>query len=113
LNGLLNRAHRPADPNEAILDSTMAGILRDAATRAPDRLALVAGTADPASRVRRTDAELAGEATAVAQILAERFAQGERIAVLAPSTPDFFTLRAGASSSPSRPAGNRARRRTS
>jgi fatty-acyl-CoA synthase len=88
----LTRSHWPADPVESILDSTVAGILRDAAARAPDRLALVAGTADPASRIRRTYAELAGEVAAVAHVLAERFVPGERVAVLAPSIPEFFTL---------------------
>jgi fatty-acyl-CoA synthase len=74
------------------LDSTIASILRDAALRAPDLVALVAGTADPALRRRRTYAESAAEAEAVARALAARFSPGERIAVLAPSTPESFLL---------------------
>jgi fatty-acyl-CoA synthase len=78
--------------SEAILDSTIAGILHGAAARAPDRLALVAGTTDPAGRVRCTYAQVAGEAAAVARALAARFAPGDRIGVLAPSVPEFFVL---------------------
>jgi fatty-acyl-CoA synthase len=82
----------PSDANEAIADSTIASILRDAAVRAPDQTALVAGTADPSTRVRRTYAHVVAEAEAVARVLAARFSPGERIAVLAPSIPESYLL---------------------
>jgi fatty-acyl-CoA synthase len=82
----------PADASEAILDSTIAGILRDAAARAPDRTAVVAGTAEPSTRVRRTYAQAVAEAEAVARTLAARFSPGDRIAVLAASTPESYLL---------------------
>jgi fatty-acyl-CoA synthase len=89
---VLTASHWPADTSEAIVDSTIAGILRDAAARVPDQLALVAGTADPTTRIRRTYAEITNEAEAVARALAARFAPGDRIAVLAPSIPELFVL---------------------
>ena len=58
--------------DEPILDSTIASILRDAAARAPDRIAVVAGTADPGLRRRRTYAQADAEAEAVARALAAR-----------------------------------------
>jgi fatty-acyl-CoA synthase len=85
-------SYRPADTSEAILDSTVAGILRDAAAAAPDRVALVAGTVDAATRTRRTYAEIVAEAEAVARALAARYAPGDRVAVLAPSVPESFVL---------------------
>src|SRR5262249_31783305 len=90
--GVLTQSYWPADTNDAILDSTIAGILRDAAARVPDGVALVAGTADPAARTRRTYAQVATEAEAVARALAARFAPEQRIAVLAPSLPELFVL---------------------
>jgi fatty-acyl-CoA synthase len=78
--------------NEPVLDSTIASILRDAAARAPDRVAVVAGAADPSLRRRRTYAEAEIEAEAVACALAARCSPGERIAVLAPSTPESCLL---------------------
>jgi fatty-acyl-CoA synthase len=88
----VSTSHWTPDTSEPILDSTIAGILRDAAASAPDRVAVVAGTADPAARTRRTYAELATEAEAVARTLAARFAPGERLAVLAPSIPESLVL---------------------
>jgi len=89
---VLTQAYWPADTDAAILDSTIAGILRDAATLAPDRVALVAGAADPAARARWTYRQVAAEAEAAARSLAARFAPGERVAVLAPGIPEFFVL---------------------
>jgi fatty-acyl-CoA synthase len=75
-----------------MLDSTIASVLRDAAARAPDRVAVVAGTKDPGGRKRRTFAEVEAEADAVAHALVARSNPGERIAVLAPSTPEAYLL---------------------
>jgi fatty-acyl-CoA synthase len=85
-------SQRAADTREPVLGSTIAGILRDAALRAPDRTAVVAGTADPAGRVRRSYAEACAEAEAVARVLAARLAPGDRVAVLAPSIPESYLL---------------------
>jgi acyl-CoA synthetase (AMP-forming)/AMP-acid ligase II len=87
----LTESYWPAS-DAALHASTIAGILRDAAARAPDRVALVAGTADPSRRARRTYAEVLGEAEAAARAMAARFEPGERLAVLAPSTAESFLL---------------------
>jgi fatty-acyl-CoA synthase len=88
----LKESQWPLDPSEAILDSTIAGILRDAAACAPDRVALVAGTADPSTRTSRTYSQAVAEAEAVAHLLSRRFSPGDRIAVLAPSIPESYLL---------------------
>ncbi len=88
----MNLSQWPSDAGAAIVDSTIAGILRDAAAHAPDRTAVVAGTMDPATRVRRTYAQAVSEAEAIARVLAARFAPGDRIAVLAPSIPESCLL---------------------
>src|SRR5690349_17027461 len=75
-----------------IRDTTIASILRSAAADAPERVAFVAGATDPADRVRRTYAEVLSEAETVARALGARYEAGERIAVLAPGTPELFTL---------------------
>jgi fatty-acyl-CoA synthase len=88
----LKESRWPADASEAILDSTIAGILREAAAQVPHRTAVVAGTADPSMRVRRTYFQAVAEAEAVACVLAARFSPGDRIAVLAASTPESYLL---------------------
>jgi fatty-acyl-CoA synthase len=87
----LSLSHWPAS-DEPVLDSTIASILRGAAAGAPDREAVVAGTSDPGLRRRRTYAQACAEAEAVARSLARRFSPGERLAVLAPSTPESWLL---------------------
>lgn len=85
-------SYRPADASAPLHDSTVAGILREAAAHAPDRVALVAGAPDRSLRTRRTYAEVLAEAEAVARGLAARYAPGDRVAVLAPSLPEALVL---------------------
>ncbi|HLM95703.1 MAG TPA: class I adenylate-forming enzyme family protein [Acidimicrobiales bacterium] len=85
-----------ADDTEPVLDSTVASILRDAASRSPHITALVAGTADPASRRRWSYAELLADAQGAARALAARFGPSERVAVVAPSIPESLLLTYGA-----------------
>jgi len=87
----LRVSHRPA-LEEAVLDTTVAGILREAAAVAPDVTALVHGAADPDRRRRWTYAELAAAAERAAGALAARFEPGERVAVWAPSLPESLVL---------------------
>ncbi|HEY8527271.1 MAG TPA: class I adenylate-forming enzyme family protein [Acidimicrobiales bacterium] len=88
----LETSYWPADESEPVLDTTIAGVLRDAAAAAPDRPAIVAGVPDPAQRTRRTYAEAVAEAEAVARVLASRCSPGDRVAVLAPSIPESYLL---------------------
>ena len=81
-----------ADDAEPVLDTTVGSILRDAAHRSPHTTALVAGTADPATRRRWTYAELLANAEIAAAALAARFEPSERVAVVATSIPESLIL---------------------
>jgi fatty-acyl-CoA synthase len=89
-----------ADDTEPVLDTTVASILRDAARRSPDTVALVAGgatsgataTPDPGARRRWTYVELLADAERAAAALAARFGPAERVAVIATSIPESFIL---------------------
>ena len=75
-----------------VRELTLGGLLREAATLRPDRVALVAGVADPARRREWTYAQLLEEATTAARALRTRFQPGERIAVWAPNYPEWVVL---------------------
>jgi fatty-acyl-CoA synthase len=64
-----------------ILNTTVGGVLRTAAERAPDTIALIAGSPDPAARATWTYAELLSEAERAARALLARFWPGEPVAV--------------------------------
>jgi fatty-acyl-CoA synthase len=79
-----------------VLATTIASILRDAATAAPDATALVEGTVghhvDVRSRRRFTYAQLLEIACRSAGELVDRFEEGSRLACFAPSTPEALVL---------------------
>jgi fatty-acyl-CoA synthase len=87
-------AHGPGQP--ALREQTIGQLLQHAARDVPDRLALVAGTADPAARRRWTYAELLHEATRTAQALLTHFEPGDRVAVWAHNIPEWVMLEFGA-----------------
>ena len=80
-----------ADPADRILDSTIGGVLRDAAETATDQIALVDGDVDDDPR-RWTYGELLAAAETVAAGLAARFDPGERLAVWLPTRPEALIL---------------------
>ena len=82
----------PADTSEPVLETTVGGILRAAATAGLDMLAMVGGVPDPGQRRRWTYAELLAEAEQAARALTTRFAPGERVAVWAPNLPEWVIL---------------------
>jgi fatty-acyl-CoA synthase len=87
------------DRTEAVLDTTVGGILRDAAGRSPDTVALVEGAPGGAAgtaRRRWTYAELLSAAERAAAALSARCAGGARVAVAAPSIPESLVLTYGA-----------------
>ncbi len=84
----------PATP--AVRDLTFGDLLRKAAEAAPDRIALIAGVADPALRRQWTYAQLYREARRTARALLTRFKPGERITVWAQSIPEWVMLEFGA-----------------
>jgi len=87
-----SRAVDPTGPDNAVLETTVAGILRQAAVAAPGVTALVQGVSDPERRRRWTYAELAVAAERAAGALAARFDVGERVAVWSPSIPESLVL---------------------
>ena len=94
--GIPDWSYVPADTSAPILETTVGGILRDAASRHPDRTALVEGIPDEDARRRWTYAELLAEAEIVAKALSGRFEKGERLAVWAPNIPEWVILEFGA-----------------
>src|SRR5689334_3705394 len=88
----LTYAHWPADRTEPVLETTIGDVLREAVRRAPDDVALVAGSPDPAARRRWSYGELLAEAERAAGALLCRFAPGERVAVCAPNVPEWVVL---------------------
>ena len=84
----------PATP--VVRDMTFGDLLRKAAEAAPDRLALIAGVADPALRRQWTYTQFYGEARRTARALLTRFKPGERVAVWAQNIPEWVMLEFGA-----------------
>ena len=62
-----------ADESEPVLETTVGGILRAAAARHPERVALVEGILDADARRRWTYAELLADAETAARALSGRF----------------------------------------
>ncbi len=90
----LIESYVPADTSSPVLETTVGGILRDAAARAPDQAALIEGV--PGERRSWTYAELLADAERVARALAARFDKGDRVAVWAPNIPEWVLLEYGA-----------------
>jgi len=82
----LTTSYWPAHPSAPILETTVGGVLRSAAGRAPDRVALIDGDR------RWTYAELLAEAERAARALLTRFEPGEPVAVWAGNGPDWLVL---------------------
>jgi fatty-acyl-CoA synthase len=87
----LTLAHWRPDGSDAVLETTVGGVLRVAAEQAPDLPALVVGAADPASP-RWTYAELLAEAERGARALLAHFEPGEPVAVCAGNVPEWVLL---------------------
>jgi fatty-acyl-CoA synthase len=85
-------SYYPPDTSSPILDTTIGGILRTAAEQAPDQIALIEGSPDPARRREWRYAQLLAEAERAAHALRARFGPGERIAVWAGNCPEWVLL---------------------
>jgi len=83
----------PAEP--AVRDLTIGAALAEVTALCPQRIALVAGTPDPALRRQWTYAELYQDSLTVARALRRRFEPGERVAVWAPNIPEWILLEYG------------------
>ena len=80
----------PTEP--PVRELTLGDLLKEVAEQTPDRLALIAGTADPAARRQWTYAELNEEALRAAYALRTRFEPGERVAIWAPNVPEWVIV---------------------
>jgi len=90
------RSYVAADRTQPVYDTTVGGILVEAAARFAARPALVEGTAHPPDRRRWTYMELLEAATGAARALLAHFAPGERVALWAPNIPEWVILEFGA-----------------
>ncbi len=83
-------------PQPEVRDITLGELLASAAGSAPERVALIAGVADPADRREWTYAELFEQSMRTARALRKRFEPGERVAVWAPNVPEWIMMEFGA-----------------
>jgi len=88
----LTESHAIGPSTPQVRDITIGAALAEAAADAPDRIALIAGTPDPANRREWTYTELLAESTTAARAIAGRFKPGERVAVWAPNLPEWVIL---------------------
>src|SRR4051812_24357401 len=94
--GALRESYYAADQSDQVLETTVGGILCEAARQAPDQPALIGGHPDPSERRRWTYGELLEDAERCAQALLGRFEPGARIAVWAPNIPEWEVVEFGA-----------------
>jgi len=92
----LTSAYWPAQPSTPLRETTIGSILRDAADRAPDAIALIDGTPDRGQRRQWTYRALLADAERAARSLLARFSPGERVAVWAGNSPAWLVLEFGA-----------------
>src|SRR5579863_3470373 len=93
---MLTMSHAVGASAPAVRDITLGELLRSAAQTAPDRIALIAGVPDPASRRQWTYAELYAQSLRTARALRARFEPGERVAIWAHNIPEWIMTEFGA-----------------
>src|SRR5256886_5895455 len=82
----------PADTSSPVLETTIGGVLRAAAVRAPGQPALISGHPDPARRREWRYDELLAGAERGAHALIARFRPGDRVAMWAGNCPEWVLL---------------------
>jgi fatty-acyl-CoA synthase len=88
----LTNAYWPAQASTPLRETTIGSILRDAAARAPEKIALIDGDPTGGQRRRWTYRALLAEAERTARTLLRRFSPGERIAVWSGNSPEWLIL---------------------
>jgi acyl-CoA synthetase (AMP-forming)/AMP-acid ligase II len=88
----LSAAEWTADRSRPVLDITVGDLLREAAAKDPDGVALMEGVPDADARRWWIYAGLLEEAEEAARALLARFAPGERVAIWAPNIPEWVIL---------------------
>jgi fatty-acyl-CoA synthase len=91
----LSRSYLKADVSEAVLESTVGGVLREAAELDSDGLGLVSCDSAVDACTRMRFGELLEEAENVARALLARFDPGEHVAVWAPNVREWVLLQFG------------------
>jgi fatty-acyl-CoA synthase len=86
-----------ADTSQPLLDTTLGDLMRQVAKEVPERIALVEGIADPAKRRRWTYRQLVEVSEQAARALLNHFKPGDRLAFIAPDTPEWVILQHAAS----------------
>jgi fatty-acyl-CoA synthase len=89
-------SHAAGPDQPELRDLTLGDLLMWAADTTPDRVALIAGTADRTARRQWTYAELYSASLRSAHALQRHFEPGERVAVWAPNIPEWIMLEFGA-----------------
>ncbi len=84
----------PADTSRPVIEATVGKLLRESAADSTDRIALVDGS--PGQRRQWTYGELFQRAEGVAHRLLDEFAPGERVAIWAPTSPEWLMFWYGA-----------------
>jgi fatty-acyl-CoA synthase len=88
----MTTSYWPADTSVPVLDTTIGGVLRAAAGRAPGQPGLIAGDPSPGRRRQWTYGQLLAEAEQAAHALLARFQPGELVAVWSGNCPEWVLL---------------------
>ncbi len=89
-------SHATGPKHPPVRNITMGDFLKEAADAVPQRIALIAGNADPGQRRQWTYAELYDESVRTAHAFRGRFEPGERVAIWAPNVPEWISIEFGA-----------------
>ncbi|HKD22823.1 MAG TPA: AMP-binding protein, partial [Rhizomicrobium sp.] len=85
----LSTSYFPAQTDDAVRETTVGGVLENAARAWPDAPALVEAKPDGTMGRTWTFRQLHKDAERLAHALASRFSPGERIAIWSPNTPEW------------------------
>ena len=89
---VLRESYFPAQHDVPLRETTVGGVLMDAAAEDPDAPALVEACADGSVGRRWSYRELLADVERLADSLGTRFEPGERIAIWSPNTPEWALL---------------------
>jgi fatty-acyl-CoA synthase len=88
----LTRSEWPAERSSGVRDLSLPGLLREAVSAAPDRVALIDAVVDPAARREWTYTEFLADVERGARALLQRYRPGDRIAIWAPNSASWVIL---------------------